>query len=82
MTTEIKLSRRLAERLLNNYSCRVIIEEASPSFVWVTEPGINNGKVHIPNEQITVSLEEITKIEYEDRFGNISFIGVDWKNER
>lgn len=67
MTHTVKLAERAARRMLQNESCRVIIDKASSTFVFVTEPGIfeHDGElsVSIPEERIIVPITDITKIE-------------------
>lgn len=74
----IKMASRLAAQLLENNECRVVINKCHPTEIFVTEPGIKNGCVHIPKEHFNVPVEDITKIEYTNRFGNTSFMEVNW----
>lgn len=74
----IKLARRLAERLLENESCRIIIEKCHPTEIFTTERGITNNHVHVPKEHFNVPLEDISKIEYTNRFGCTAFMEIAW----
>lgn len=71
-THEVVLSERAARRMLNNEPCRVIIELAHPREIFVTEPPLIEKDgitwIHIPQQSITVPVEDITKIEVGNRF--------------
>ena len=66
--TEVKLAARGARLHLQNEDCRIIIEKASPSFVFTTRAGIFKNEdgvecVFVPDERINVPLTDISKIE-------------------
>lgn len=78
--TTIKLARRLAERLLENEDCRIIIEQCHPTEIFTTRAGINeNNEVLVPSEHILVPITDITRIEYTNRFGCTSMMEIDWE---
>ena len=77
--TTIKLARRLAERLLENEDCRVIITKCHPREIFTTRAGINkNNEVLVPSEHILVPITDITHIEYTNRFGYTSMMEINW----
>lgn len=78
MVTTIKLSRRMAERLLENENCKVIISKCHPREIFITRAGITNNRVYIPSEHIIVPIEDITSIFYINRFGSGMMMEVDW----
>lgn len=76
--SEIKMDRRTAERLLNNQPCNIRVDLEHTQLFLTTATGIGNDKVYIPHEKIFVPLEDISAIEYTDRFGTTSYIPIDW----
>lgn len=74
---KIKMSARTAKRILSQKSVSIFVEKASSYFV--TEPGIRQDQtVSVPHENIFVPLEDIARIAFEDRFGTLSEMEVDW----
>jgi len=65
--TIVKLAPRGARLHLQNEECCIIIDKASPTFVFTTKPGIfeHDGvdSVYIPKERIIIPLTDITRIE-------------------
>lgn len=75
---KIKMSPRLARRLLTDHACRIRVKKAHSEFV--TQGGITFAdEVFVPKEQIYVPLADITAIEVKDRFGAVSMTEVDWR---
>lgn len=87
-TVTVKLAERGARLRLQNEVCRIIIDKASPTFIFVTKPGIFEHEgvdsVYVPNEKIIVPLTDITRIEVETtRFTPDikTFMEVAWDND-
>ena len=80
-TYTVKLSKRAALRKLEEESCNIYVEKARSYFI--TERGVTNNTIHIPKEQITIPVTDITKIEMPiSRFtpDKMCWMEIDWDN--
>jgi len=80
--TTIKMDKRMAMRLLNQGGCRVQLKtnfgEWKVGYEGIKYHG-SKTLIWIPQLGKHVEVQEIKSIEFENRFGCISFMEVDWE---